>query len=106
MVVADIQLGYQHGKYTTVRWVSCRNGATGLFEAGSTETTDDSLVACRIDGLNGSLKVSSMRSVLDSLVVTGTVTASGQNHFLDIVGERNHNNCTIGQWSIGSLFRS
>ncbi len=103
VVVSNIRLGYQYGDFTTVRWVTCLGGATGLFEAAALQATDDSLVACRIYGQNGSFHLSSKRSVLDSLLISGTVTAGGQNHFISIAGERNHNNGSVGQWSVGSL---
>ncbi len=103
VVVADIRFGYQHGNYCTARWVSCANGATGLYEAGATEATDDSLVACWITGQTGPFTIGSKRSVVDSLRITGTITSTAQTHFIAINGERDHANGPIGEWSIGSL---
>jgi hypothetical protein len=103
VVVTDIMFGYQYGSYSTVRWASCRNGATGLVETAGMEATDDSIVACRITGQTGQFNIGSKRSVLDSLVITGTITGSGQNHFINIAGERSHYTGTIGEWAIGTL---
>jgi hypothetical protein len=103
VTVADIRFGYAHGNYCTARWVSCTAGATGLYEAGATEATDDTIASCRISGQGSAFNVMSQRSVVDSMTITGTLAASGQSHFVNLGGERNHNNGTIGQWSIGSL---
>jgi hypothetical protein len=103
VTVADIHFGYAHGKYCTAKWVRCLNGATGMFEAGATYATDDTIASCHIYGQGSAFAVQSARSVVDSMVMSGTLANSGQSHFINLAGERNHSNGTIGQWSIGSL---
>ena len=98
--VANIQFGYQHGNYCTARWLSVPYGITGCYEVAGMSPVADSIVKCVT--LNGGFGLRGNQGVADSLSITGTVTDPSTNNFVDISGERDHYNGTIGEWTIGA----
>jgi hypothetical protein len=106
VLVADVHFGYQYGSYCTARWVSCTTDVAGMVETAGLEATDDSIAVCRFTGQTGGFSIGSMRSVVDSVYFSGTYANSGQTHAIQIAGERDHANGTIGEWTIGSRSNS
>lgn len=106
VVVRDVHFGYAVGSYCTVRWVSSTGNVAGMTEAAGMEATDDSIVACRFTGQTDAFSICSMRSVVDSLMIVGTYAKSGQTHAINLTGERDHANGSIGEWTVGTRSNS
>jgi len=101
VVVADIYFGYQYGSYSTARWLTVPGAMTGCYQAAGMFPVADSVVRCVARA--GGVAIHAQASVFDSLTLTGNVTDTGQSHFVDISGQRDHNNGTIGEWTNGAL---
>lgn len=96
----------ESSSYTTVRWFTSTRQSTGLSESGCVCGTDDSLVACNFPAQNSTFYISSARSVVDSITMTGVFTGPGQQHAVYISGERDHGNGACGEWCLGSIGNS
>jgi hypothetical protein len=82
VTVANVSFGYQHGNYCTARWFRTSSGLTGCYGASTVFTRGDSIASVWTTTCDGGMFIMGQACVFDSLRVSGTITYTGQTHWI------------------------
>ncbi len=85
VTVANIRFGWQHGSYCTARWLQGENGLAGCDGVSGVYVVGDSIASCWTEHGGDGILALGKDCVFDSLRVRGSVTGSGQSHWIDLM---------------------
>jgi hypothetical protein len=84
VTVANIRFGYQRGSFCTARWLHTEHGIAGCDGVSGVYVRGDSIASCWTEHGDDGLLVRGKDCVFDSLRIKGSITGTGQTHWIDL----------------------